>query len=321
MEVEDAGSAKTGEQDRLNALDASIANLEKARGGKPDVAIDEVLQQKRLERQEPKDQSQSRKSTKALLRAATAAREQAVIKLEGFQKEEMDLAQLLLLKQQVISDAKSEAADKAREVETLQARRLAEVDCDESVSQSPLLHLAPRHCHLSSGRLDLRRCSRRRSSQVRGVVQQRRDRGQGVSGSIFGGSEPVVSSHVASSGSCFIDTHCGDIYGVRLPCGQGSFPLPACRAACCVVSGEQESGAAAGSRTDRECRRQAIAGCRRFKDEVGSARRGRRVLRPAQRSRTLSFARWQIFHEEFLLMSCAVAGSRRGCNLRFGKRF
>ena len=47
------------------ALDASIANLEKARGGKPDVAIDEVLRQKRLERQELKDQMQSRKSTKA----------------------------------------------------------------------------------------------------------------------------------------------------------------------------------------------------------------------------------------------------------------
>ena len=40
---------------------------------------------------------------------------------------------------------------------------------------------------------------RGRASQVRGVVQQRRDRGQGVSGSIFGGSEPGVSSDVASS--------------------------------------------------------------------------------------------------------------------------
>ena len=77
---------------------------------------------------------QSRKSTKALLKAAIAAREKAVIKLEGLQKEEMDLTQLLLLKQQEISDAKSDAAEKAREVETLQARRLAEVDCEGSVS-------------------------------------------------------------------------------------------------------------------------------------------------------------------------------------------
>ena len=46
----------------------------------------------------------------------------------------MDLTQLLLLKQQEISDAKSEAAEKAREVETLQARRFAEVDCEGSVS-------------------------------------------------------------------------------------------------------------------------------------------------------------------------------------------
>ena len=54
--VEDAGPAKAEEQDRLKALDASIANLERARGGKPDVAIDEVLRQKRQERQELKDQ-------------------------------------------------------------------------------------------------------------------------------------------------------------------------------------------------------------------------------------------------------------------------
>ena len=57
--VEDASSAKTEDHDRLKVLDASIANLEKARGGKPDVAIDEVLRQKRLERQELKDQMQS----------------------------------------------------------------------------------------------------------------------------------------------------------------------------------------------------------------------------------------------------------------------
>ena len=153
MVVEDAVSAKTEEQDRLKALDASIANLEKARGGKPDVAIDEVLRQKRLERQELKDQMQSRKSTKALLRAAITAWEKAVIKLEGLQKEEMDLTQLLLLKQQEISDARNEAAEKAREVETLQARSIA----TDRFLMSPLLHPAPRHRHLSSGRLDLRR--------------------------------------------------------------------------------------------------------------------------------------------------------------------
>ena len=197
MAVEDSGPAKAEEQDRLKALDASIANLEKARGGKPDVAIDEVLRQKRLERQELKDQMQSRKSTKALLKAAIAAREKAVIKLEGLQKEEMDLTQLLLLKQQEISDAKSEAAEKAREVETLQARRLAEVDCEGSVS-----HVSSSATCSAVGAWTCGVAPRGRSSQVRGVVQQRRDRGQGVSGSIFGGSEPGVSSYVASSGSC-----------------------------------------------------------------------------------------------------------------------
>ena len=107
----------------------ALRNLEKAHGGKPDVAIDEVLRQKGLE-------TQSRKSSKALLKAAIAAREKAVIKLEGLQKEEMDLTRLLLLKHQEISDAKNEAPAKAREVETLQARRLAEVDRDGSVSHA-----------------------------------------------------------------------------------------------------------------------------------------------------------------------------------------
>ena len=43
--------------------------------------------------------------------------------------------------------------------------------------------------------------------------------------------------------------------------------------------------------------------------------------RPTWRSRRWRLAQWQIFHGEFLLMSCAVAGSRRGCNLRFESRF
>ena len=179
--VEDPKTAKTEEQDRLKALDASIANLEKACGGKPDVAIDEVL---RLERQELKDQMQSRKSTKALLRAVIAAREKGVIKREGVQKEEMDLTQLLLLKQQEISDAKSEAAEKAREVETLHASRLAEVNRDGAVS-----HVSSSACILlratvtsAVGAWTCGVASRGRSSQVRGVVQQRRRRGQGISG-------------------------------------------------------------------------------------------------------------------------------------------
>ena len=49
------------------------------------MAIDEVLRQKRLERQELKDQMQSRNSIKAFLRTAIAAREKVVIKLEGLQ--------------------------------------------------------------------------------------------------------------------------------------------------------------------------------------------------------------------------------------------
>ena len=140
------------------------------------------------------------------------------------------------------------------------------------------------------------------SSQVRGVVQQRRDRGQGVSGSIFGGSEPGGSSYVASSGSCLVDTHCGDIYRFRFPCGKGSFPLPACCAVCCGVSDEQESGAAAGSRSDRECPRPAVAGCRRLS---GSPSPGVSACygRPTK-------PRLRALHDgRFFKMSSAVAGS------------
>ena len=78
-----------------------------------------------------------------------------------------------------------------------------------------------------------------RSSQVRGVVQQCRVRGQGVSGSIFGGSEPGVSSYVASSDRHPLRRHLQVPLSVR----PRSFPLSACNAICCGVSGEQEPGA------------------------------------------------------------------------------
>ena len=130
MLIEEGASAKT-----LKALNASIANLEKARGGKPDVTIDEVLRQKRPERQVLKDQICSPASRpKPSSERPSRAREKVVIKLEGLQKEEGDLTQLSLRKQQEIADAKNDAAEKAREVEMLQAKRLAEVDCDGSVS-------------------------------------------------------------------------------------------------------------------------------------------------------------------------------------------
>ena len=66
-------------------------------------------------------------------------------------------------------------------------------------------------------------------------------------------ADPVSSTPFAATSTGY----------VRLPCGRGSFPLPACRAVCHGGSDQQESGATTGSRTDRECRRQAIVGCRR----------------------------------------------------------
>ena len=255
MAVEGAGPAKAHEQDRLKALDPIIANLERARGGKPDVAFDEVLRQKRLERQELNDQMQSRKSTKALLKAAIAAREKAVIKLEGLQKEEMDLTQLLLLKQQEISDAKSDAAEKAREVENAAGEafgrgRLRRVGFSclifcilfcatvTSAVGAWTRGVAPRGC----------------ASQVRGVVQQRRDRGPRrqwilISEVLSQGSpaNPVSSTPVAATST-----------GSAFRAAKAPFPLSACNAICCGVSDQQESGAATGSRSVRECSRPAL---------------------------------------------------------------
>ena len=184
------------------------------------VAIDEVLRQKWLERQELKDQMQSSKSTKAL-----SAREKAVIKLDGLQEEEIDLTQLLLLKQQEISEAKSEAAEKAREVETLQARRLAEVDCDGSVSH--VSSFASCSAPLSPQQWALGLAALPEDVRVKFVEWHNSVEiaAQGISGSIFGSYEPGVSGYVASSGSCLVVTNCGDIHGVRLQCGQGTFPL------------------------------------------------------------------------------------------------
>ena len=201
-------------------------------------------------RQELKDQMQSRKSTKTLLKAAIAAREKAVIKLEGLQKEEMDLTQVLLLKQQEISDAKSDAAEKAREVETLQARRLAEVDCEGSVS------------HVSSSAS----CSAPLSPQqwalglAASLPEDLRVKFEEWYSSVEIEAKASVDpySEVLSQGSPAtllpanpVSSTPGDIYRFRLPCCQGSFPLSACNAICCGVSGEQESGAAAGSRSVR----------------------------------------------------------------------
>ena len=141
------------------------------------MAIDEVLRLK------IRDQVQSRKSTKALHRTAIAAWEKVVIKLEDLQKEEVDLTQLLLLKQHEVADAKNDAAEKAREVETLQAKRLAEVDCDGSIS-----HVSSASCSspLSLKQLALRQAAALPgSNQVRGVVHQQRFRGQGIRGPLF----------------------------------------------------------------------------------------------------------------------------------------
>ena len=185
----------------------------------------------------------------------------------------MDLTQLLLLKQQEVWDAKSEAAEKAREVETLQARRLAEVDRDGSVS------------HISSSASDSAPLSPQQWPLGCGVALRGRSKFEEAKASVdpypevlSQGSpvtslpaDPVSSTPIAATSTASVRSRLLSPPTVRRRVLRGS---------------EQESGAAAGSRSDRECRR------------------------PAPRSSILSFARWQIF-----LMSCG------GCSLRFSNRF
>ena len=103
MLIEEDASAKTEEQDRLTALDTSIVNLEKARGGKLDVAIDEVLRQKWQERQDAVlqvDQGSPQNGNCGTGEGGHQA--------QGSANEQIDLKPLLLLKQQEIADAKND---------------------------------------------------------------------------------------------------------------------------------------------------------------------------------------------------------------------
>ena len=174
----------------------------------------EVLQQKRLERQELKKPDAF--SERQLPRGKRWSSSSRVCRRRRS-----------ILKQQEIADAKNEAADKARKVEMLQPKRPAEVDCDGSVS------------HVSSAS-----CSSPLFSQwVVGLaaslpedarmVYQRRFRGQDIRRPSFGGSEPGVSRDSTASGSCLVDAARDDISGIQLQCCQGSFPLAAGFAVCC----------------------------------------------------------------------------------------
>ena len=183
-----------------------------------------------------------------------------VIKPEGLQKEEMDLTQLLLLKQQEISDAESKAAEKAREVETLQARRLAEVDCEGSVSH--VSSSAPCSAPLSPQQwaASLSEDVRVKFEEWYNSVQIEAKASVDPYSEVLSQGSPATSlpSDPVSS-TPFAATSTGSAFRAA----KAPFPLSACGAVCCGVSDEQESGAAAGSRSVRECRRPAVAGCRR----------------------------------------------------------
>ena len=243
MVVEESASAKTEEQDRLEALDASIVKLEKARGGKPDVAIDEVFRQKRLERQKLKDQLQSRKSSERRSRGTRKGGYQA----RGFPKGG-DRSYAVVVKNSRRSRTQRTTPPRRRG----RSRRSRRNVWQRSIAMGPslvslLLYRALRHCHRSSGLLDWRRRSQKTVESSSRSVQPGRFRGQGFSEPLLGGSEQGVSRDGTTSGSCLVDTDRDDINGVQLPCCQSSLPRAAGCAVCCGVSDEQESGAAAGS--------------------------------------------------------------------------
>ena len=140
---------------------------------------------------------------------------------------------------------------------------------------SHLLHLAPRHCHLSSARLDLRRRSQRRfeSSSRSGTTASRsRPRRQWIhirrflsqgSPATSLPADPVSSTPIAATST-----------GSALRAAKAPFPSHHAAPNAAGGSDEQESEAAAGSRSVRECRRPAVAGCRRLSGSSlpGSAR-------------------------------------------------
>ena len=220
----------------------------------------------------------------------------------------MDLTQLLLLKQQEISDAKSEAAEKAREVETLQARRLAEVDCEGSVS------------HVSSSAscsapLSLQQWALGLAASLPEDVRVKFE--EWYSGVEIKKAKASVDPYpeVLSQGSPATSLPADPVSSTPIAAtSKGS----AFRAAKAPFPSQRATPYAAGFQVSKSQERPR--GADQFVNAVaqplpdadilaGVRRRGQRVLRLAQRGRTLSFARWQIFYDEFLLMSCAVAGS------------
>ena len=194
----------------------------------------------------------------------------------------MDLTQLLLLKQHEILDAKSDAAEKAREVEMLQVRRLAEVDCEGSVSHvsssaSCSAPLSPQQWALglaASLPEDVRVKFEEWYSSVEiegkaSVDPYSEVLSQGSPATLLP-ADPVLSTPIAatSTGSAF---------------RAAKAPFPSQRAApyAAGFQVEQESGAAAGSRSVRECRRSAVAGCRRLSGSP-SPRSTRVTVGPAE---------------------------------------
>ena len=205
MLVEEGAVAKSEEQERVKALDASIANLEKARGGKPDDAIDEVLRLKRQERQVPQvDQGSPQDGNWRAGKGGHQARGSA----EGGGRPHTALA----------SETAGDCGRKERccregagggdaAGETFGGSRLRRV-CHSWLFCFALFAKVA----AAVGSWTCCVAPRGRSGLVRGMVFQRRFRGQGFHGPLLGGFEPGVSSDPTRRGSCLADADYNEFF-------------------------------------------------------------------------------------------------------------
>ena len=152
-----------------------------------------------------------------------------------------------------MADANNDTAENAREVETLQAKRSAEVDCDGSVS------------HVSSAACSSPLSPQQWAPRLAASLEDARFRGQGICGPLLEGSQPGISSDATASGSCLVDADRDNISGIQLPCCQSSFS----QGLRLVLRGFRQARVRSGCWEQSRCRMQSPGHCRResFKKE------------------------------------------------------
>ena len=305
--VEDAVSAKTEEQDRLKALDASIVDVEKVHGGKPDMATKEAGRRGWRDRS---SRTRCSPASPPMPSSGDRGKGKGVHQARGFAEGGVDLTQLLLLKQQELSDAKNEAAEKAREVENA---------AGEAFGRGRLRRV---------GFASLFFCILLRATVTSavgawtcGVRFQRTFESNSRSGTTASDVETKASvdhhSEVLSQGSPATSQQADPVSSTPMAATiTRSAVRPKLLSAPSVLrrllAGFQMSKSKERPPGAEQISNAVAKPLPDAKEKVGVLRRGQRVLRPAQGSRILSFTRWQIFHEEFLMMSCRGRGLMKG---------